>query len=182
MNEMTYVGWDDGTSLYHYGIAGQRWGQRRFQNEDGSLTEEGKRRYGYVGNVRKIGLKEYAADRRKRIKAESEAIRNSKRSNREKANALKRLGDHEHAAEYYKKDAMNKKRLATIGAIGYAGAAAITSKVLMNSINTGKMTPETALKIGNYANTGRKAAAVALGLMTANSWKNYRSEYWKPNK
>ena len=31
--------------LYHYGIAGQKWGIRRFQNEDGTLTEEGKRRY-----------------------------------------------------------------------------------------------------------------------------------------
>ena len=36
----------DGT-LYHHGIMGQKWGRRRFQNEDGSLTEEGKRRYGY---------------------------------------------------------------------------------------------------------------------------------------
>lgn len=32
--------------LYHYGIKGQKWGIRRYQNEDGSLTEEGRRRYG----------------------------------------------------------------------------------------------------------------------------------------
>lgn len=44
--------WNDGTSLYHYGIKGQRWGERRFQNEDGSLTEEGRRRYGVVGEAR----------------------------------------------------------------------------------------------------------------------------------
>ena len=31
--------------LMHYGIAGQRWGIRRYQNEDGTLTEEGKLRY-----------------------------------------------------------------------------------------------------------------------------------------
>lgn len=31
--------------LVHYGIAGQRWGIRRYQNEDGTLTEEGKLRY-----------------------------------------------------------------------------------------------------------------------------------------
>ena len=29
------------TYLAHYGIRGQRWGIRRFQNEDGSLTQEG---------------------------------------------------------------------------------------------------------------------------------------------
>ena len=32
--------------LDHSGIPGMRWGRRRFQNEDGSLTEEGKIRYG----------------------------------------------------------------------------------------------------------------------------------------
>lgn len=32
--------------LYHHGIKGQRWGVRRYQNEDGSLTTAGKLRYG----------------------------------------------------------------------------------------------------------------------------------------
>lgn len=32
--------------LAHYGIKGQEWGKRRFQNEDGSLTPEGRKRYG----------------------------------------------------------------------------------------------------------------------------------------
>lgn len=31
--------------LYHHGIKGQRWGIRRFQNRDGSLTTEGEKRY-----------------------------------------------------------------------------------------------------------------------------------------
>ena len=31
--------------LSHFGIKGQKWGVRRFQNEDGSLTEAGKKRY-----------------------------------------------------------------------------------------------------------------------------------------
>lgn len=29
----------------HYGILGMKWGVRRYQNEDGTLTEAGKRRY-----------------------------------------------------------------------------------------------------------------------------------------
>lgn len=33
--------------LYHHGIKGQKWGVRRFQNEDGSYTEAGRKRYGY---------------------------------------------------------------------------------------------------------------------------------------
>jgi len=32
--------------LYHHGILKQKWGVRRFQNEDGSLTAAGKARYG----------------------------------------------------------------------------------------------------------------------------------------
>ena len=31
--------------LAHHGIKGQKWGVRRFQDEDGSLTSQGKKRY-----------------------------------------------------------------------------------------------------------------------------------------
>lgn len=31
--------------LYHHGIRGMKWGQRRYQNKDGSLTAAGKKRY-----------------------------------------------------------------------------------------------------------------------------------------
>lgn len=31
--------------LYHWGIKGQKWGVRRYQNEDGTLTESGRARY-----------------------------------------------------------------------------------------------------------------------------------------
>ena len=38
--------------LYHHGIKGQRWGVRRYQNSDGSLTNAGQKRYGVSGAIR----------------------------------------------------------------------------------------------------------------------------------
>lgn len=37
--------------LYHHGVKGQKWGLRRFQNSDGTLTSAGRQRY----NVDKLG-------------------------------------------------------------------------------------------------------------------------------
>lgn len=47
--------------LYHHGIRGQRWGFRRFQNEDGSWTAEGRERYGEGGARSKSDVQKYKA-------------------------------------------------------------------------------------------------------------------------
>ena len=47
--------------LYHHGIIGQRWGFRRFQNEDGSWTAEGRERYGEGGTKSKSDVQKYKA-------------------------------------------------------------------------------------------------------------------------
>lgn len=38
--------------IYHYGIKGQKWGVRNYQNPDGTLTEAGKARYDDTGNYK----------------------------------------------------------------------------------------------------------------------------------
>ena len=52
--------------LQHHGIKGQKWGVRRFQNKDGSLTNAGKKRYndgsdyGYGKDTKTINVKKIA--------------------------------------------------------------------------------------------------------------------------
>ena len=57
--------------LYHHGIKGQKWGIRKYQNEDGTLTAEGKARYGYdetTGKLSKEGRKVEKSDRKAALK------------------------------------------------------------------------------------------------------------------
>lgn len=35
----------DSQELMHYGVLGQKWGERRYQNYDGTLTDEGRVHY-----------------------------------------------------------------------------------------------------------------------------------------
>ena len=50
--------------LYHHGIKGMRWGRRRFQNEDGTLTSAGKKRYEgkVIKSYKKMGKAQGVAD------------------------------------------------------------------------------------------------------------------------
>lgn len=42
--------------LQHFGIQGMKWGVRRFQNSNGSLTSEGKARYRVAGHMERKTL------------------------------------------------------------------------------------------------------------------------------
>lgn len=64
--------------LYHWGIKGMRWGVRRFQNKDGSLTSAGKKRAS-------LGEKIKAYRVRKKRKAALEKARATRIANKKAA-------------------------------------------------------------------------------------------------
>ena len=83
--------------MYNHGIKGQRWGIRRYQNEDGTLTTAGKLRYGAqkVGEVfargaKSVGNSIVTSYKRKHPKLMSEDELNAEIKRQQKLNELKK--------------------------------------------------------------------------------------------
>lgn len=53
--------------LAHHGVKGQKWGIRRYQNEDGTLTPEGQKKYGwyYSGQINRLAREKNKTDYKK---------------------------------------------------------------------------------------------------------------------
>lgn len=84
--------------LKHFGILGQKWGIRRYQNPDGSLTSDGKKHYskGLVEKVRNYNnnRKEKLANNRKTRLLETERAKKLKveKARKEAADRIKFYG------------------------------------------------------------------------------------------
>lgn len=79
----------DVNDLCHSGIKGMRWGVRRYQNPDGSLTAAGKKRYlNSDGTLTKKGEKYYTKEK-ERLQSEKKLLTAQKRS----TNKLSKLED-----------------------------------------------------------------------------------------
>lgn len=67
------------TELYHHGILGQRWGIRRYQNPDGTLTPAGKKRYyNSDGSLTRHGKKRLKQIQREQARAAETEARKQK--------------------------------------------------------------------------------------------------------
>ena len=54
--------------LIHYGILGMKWGVRRYQHKDGSLTSAGKKRYGNNDDIKDSPQKNTEEPKKKSVK------------------------------------------------------------------------------------------------------------------
>lgn len=64
------------TYICHHGIKGQKWGVRRYQNENGTLTPEGEKRYlNEDGTLTKKGIRRLHNDEFTRSNAGSSRLR-----------------------------------------------------------------------------------------------------------
>ncbi len=86
--------------LYHHGIKGQRWGDRNYQYEDGSLTPEGRRRY--YGSAGQNRFRFGDAKSKPKTKEEKEMA---------KADSAYRVERHKAKMERKTQEALNKERI-----------------------------------------------------------------------
>jgi len=152
--------------LYHHGILGQKWGIRRFQNSDGSLTSAGKRRY--------YGQREDAQEYKYNKSGES-AWKGFQRKRAAQKEEMKKYGEWEDAQEYrYSKSSesgmkgLNTKIKAesshmsnkTKTVLIFGATVATTSLTL---IGMAKLS-----QIANKADTGRQVVSTVMNTASTN--------------
>ncbi len=102
------------SALAHFGIKGQKWGVRRYQNPDGTYTDAGRRRYGFKSRRKK----------EKTYKSKEEAIEardlkyinkhKSEYSTKELNDLMNRINTEQRLSQMAKQDSEAKKNVKKI--------------------------------------------------------------------
>lgn len=102
--------------LAHYGVKGQKWGVRRYQNEDGTLTQEGKDRFKALRSYEGRGAQnvtEPGVDRERRLMkkiAKAESKGKDKRAAKLESKLIAQQKANDDAKEYAKENSYKINR------------------------------------------------------------------------
>lgn len=155
--------------ICHYGVKGMKWGVRRYQNEDGTLTNAGKRRYGYNLDLNDKSRKNIAKIRTGEARRRLDVAKRNNPTNTTRIAELQgRLRSAKRNEKYAKRIDKGAKRAAKGETIGgnnlkgmmALGAAYIGSRALTSHLNTrisllqrtGRYTPQH-MRVANIINT-----------------------------
>lgn len=155
------------SKLQHHGIKGQKWGVRRFQNADGTLTSAGKRRFDQISdNSKKVSYDEASG----RIENDSGNLRRAKSGIHQNvandynnaSNIARSAGSISKSAATIARQSANDKRLKEMQKID---VSQMTDKELQTAIN--RMNLERSYKSLSTENVSSGRDHVASILSTA---------------
>ena len=137
--------WQYQSELYHWGVKGMKWGVRRYQNKDGTLTPAGKKRYSDSSESASNVSSDYTrAHTAKKV---------SEMSDQELRDRLNRLNMESNYRKLTTKPSTMKKAMATVTSIAAA----------MGAVTTLYNQSQNMIKLG-------KAAADKLSTLTLGDW------------
>lgn len=131
--------WIVANELYHHGIKGQKWGERNYQNKDGSLTAAGEARYLVGGDSTYGGVTKSVTAKtpKSAIGKQKSSVKSSKKSNKkDKKEDWQTPG--ERLKNKYKNDKKFRYAVNTTAKVAVVAAAAIGTKMAVHSAATKK--------------------------------------------
>lgn len=172
--------------LAHHGIQGMKWGVRRFQNKDGSLTAAGKKRYGIGGGEADSsgsgGKARGKKNRPKKISEMSDAELRQRLNRLQMEKQLKQLMSEQEAEKQKKGESFVKKTAKNFIQTAISGRV----EKWAQSLGEGKKKEEPTTKIDPKKNPGeysdKELDAILKRARNDNAYQTIVRDTWASNK
>lgn len=157
------------TYLQHHGILGQKWGVRRYQNKDGSLTSAGKKRYDVITELEKKSKEHQEAERKRYEESEEGKLYKKWRKSNPDADEddfgdylVERESNGKSVKEFDYKPNQYEKDLKALKGKNY-----INDMIITTAVSAFYLAPISAIIAKKATKSGKKAAIAYLGTIGA---------------